>query len=69
MSALYGLFVAAVKDSLVLGFLSAEQVIHNPSELMSCSGNCLGFAEFASDAPKELTEVIFGMMQRVGHHA
>jgi hypothetical protein len=29
----------------------------------------LGFAELASDTPKELTEIVFGVMQRVGRHA
>jgi hypothetical protein len=29
----------------------------------------LGFAELASDAAKELTEIVFGVMQRVGRHA
>jgi hypothetical protein len=69
LSALYGFFVAAVKDTLVVGFPSAEQMVNNPSELVSRSGDGLGFAEFPSDAPKELTGIIFGMMQRVGRHA
>jgi len=69
LSALNGFFVAAVKDTLVVGFPSAEQMVNNPSELVSRGGDCLGFAEFPSDAPKELTEIIFGMMQRVGRHA
>jgi hypothetical protein len=29
----------------------------------------LGFAELPSDAPKELTEIVFGMMQRIRGHA
>ena len=29
----------------------------------------MGFAELASDAPKELTEIVFGVMQRVHGHA
>ena len=62
-------FVAAVKDTLVIGFPSAEQIVSNPSELVSCGGDGLGFAEFPSDAPKELAEIIFCMMQRVGRHA
>ena len=65
LSALYGFLVAAVKDTLVVGFPSAEQVIHNPSELVSRGGDGLGFAELASDAAKEFTEIIFCMMQRV----
>jgi hypothetical protein len=44
-------------------------MVNNPSELVSRGGDCLGFAEFPSDAPKELTEIIFCMMQRVGRHA
>ena len=68
LSALYGFFVAAVKDTFVVGFPSAEQMVNNPSELVSRGGDGLGFAEFPSDAPKELTEIIFCMMQRVGRH-
>lgn len=69
LSALYGLFVAAVKDTLVIGFPSAEQMVNNPSELVSRGGDGLGFAEFPSDAPKELTKIVFGMMEGVGRHA
>src|SRR5713101_823195 len=69
LSALYGFFGAAVKDTFVVGFPSAEQMVNNPSELVSRGGDGLGFAEFPSDAPKELTEIIFCMMQRVGRHA
>lgn len=29
----------------------------------------LGFADLASDTPKELTEIVFGVMQRVRGHA
>jgi len=43
-----------VKDTLVVGFPSAEQMVNNPSELVSRGGDCLGFAEFPSDAPKEV---------------
>jgi hypothetical protein len=69
LSSLYGFFVAAVKDTSVIGFPSADQMVNNPSELVSRGGDCLRFAEFPSDAPKELTEIIFGMMQRVGRYA
>jgi hypothetical protein len=69
LSALYGFFVAAVKDTFVIGFPSAEQMVNNPSELVSCGGDGLGFAEFPSDTSKELTEIVFGMMQRVRGHA
>ncbi len=31
LSALYGFFVAAVKDTLVIGFPNAEQMVNNPS--------------------------------------
>jgi hypothetical protein len=44
LSALYGFFVAAVKDTLVIGFPSAEQRVNNPSELVSRGGDCLRFA-------------------------
>jgi hypothetical protein len=60
-------FVAAVK-ALVIGFPSAEQIVNNPSELVSWGGDGLGCADFPSDAPKELAEIIFCMMQRVGRH-
>jgi hypothetical protein len=53
LSALYGFFVAAVKDTFVIGFPSAEEMVNNPSELVSRGGDCLGFAEFPSDASKE----------------
>lgn len=39
-----------MKDTLVVGFPSAEQMVHNPIELVSRGGDCLGFAEFPSDA-------------------
>jgi hypothetical protein len=58
-----------VKDGLVVSLFSAEQVIHNACELVSRGGDGLGFAELPSDTPKELTEIIFGMMQGVGRHA
>src|SRR5713226_3430976 len=44
-------------------------MVNNPRELVSRGGDCLGFAEFPSNAPKELTKIIFCMMQRVGRHA
>jgi len=62
-------FIATVKDGFVVSLFSAEQVIHNPSELVSRGGDGLGFAELASDGAKELTEIVFGVMQRVGRHA
>jgi hypothetical protein len=34
-------------------------MVNNPNELVSRGGNCLGFAEFPSDAPKQLTAIIF----------
>jgi hypothetical protein len=58
-----------VKDAFVVGFPSAEQMVNNPSELVSRGGDGLGFAELPSDAPKELTEIVFGTMQRVRGHA
>src|SRR5258708_20886279 len=69
LSALYGFFVAAVKDGFVVSLFSAEQVIHNACELVSCGSDCLGFAELPSDASKELAEIVFGVMQRVRGHA
>src|SRR6267143_1265866 len=62
-------FVAVVKDGFVVGFFGAEQVIHNPSELVSRGGDGLGFAELPGDTPKELAEIVFGVMQRVRGHA
>jgi hypothetical protein len=47
-----------VKDGFVVGFFRAEQVIHNACEFMSCGGDCLGFAELPSDAPKELANPV-----------
>ena len=58
-----------MKDGFVVGFFRAEQVIHNACEFMSCGGDSLGFAELASDAPKELAEIVLGVMQRVRGHA
>jgi hypothetical protein len=69
LSALIGFFVAAVKDTLVVGFPGAEQMVNNPSEFVSRGSDCLGFAELPSDTPKELAEIVFGVMQRVGRHA
>jgi hypothetical protein len=65
----WGFFVAAVKDGFVVSLFSAEQVIHNASEFVSCGGDCLGFAELPGDTPKELAEIVFGVMQRVRGHA
>ncbi len=53
-----------MKDGFVVGFFSAEQVIHNACEFMSCGGDRLGFAELASDTPKELAEIVFGVIAR-----
>lgn len=36
----------------------AERIVNNPSELVSCGGDGLGFAEFPSDAPKEPAETM-----------
>ena len=58
-----------MKDTLVVRFLGAEQVVHDAYELVSRSGEGLGFAELPSDAPKKLTEIIFGIMQRVRGHS
>ena len=69
LSALYGLFVAAVKDGFVVSLFSAEEVIHNPSEFVSRGGDSLGFTELPSDAAKEFTKIVFGVMQRVRGHA
>ena len=69
MRSLYGLFVAGVKDGFVVSLFSAEEVIHNPCEFVSCGGDGLGFAELASDTPKELAAIVFGVMQRVRGHA
>ena len=47
-----------MKDTLVVGFPRAQQMVNNPRELVGRGGDGLGFAEFPSDAPKELTEII-----------
>ena len=49
-----GLLVAPFKDALVVRFFGAEQVVNNSSQFVSGGGDCLGLAEFPSDAPKEL---------------
>jgi hypothetical protein len=54
-----------VKDGFVVSFFRAEQVIHHACEFVSGGGNGLGFAELPSDTPKELAEMVFGVMQRV----
>jgi hypothetical protein len=66
---IHDLFFAAVKDSFVASFFGTEQVIQNAGEFVSGGGDCLGFAELPSDTPKELAEITFRMMQRVGRHA
>src|ERR1039458_8899900 len=43
-------------------FLSAEEAVNNPSEFVCRGCDRLGFAEFPSDPPKELAEIIFGVM-------
>ena len=65
----WSFFVAAVKNGFVVSLLSAEQVIDNACEFVSGGGDGLGFAELPRDAPKELAEIIFCVMQRVGCHA
>jgi hypothetical protein len=62
-------FIAAVKHTLVVRFLGAKQVVNNSSQFVSRGGDSLGFAELPSDPPKELAEIIFCMMQRVGRHS
>jgi hypothetical protein len=41
LSALYGFFVATVKDTLVVRFLGAEQVVNNSSQFVRRGGDCL----------------------------
>ena len=36
---------------------------------MSCCGDCLRLAELARDAPEELSQVVFGMVERLSTHA
>jgi hypothetical protein len=55
--------------TLAVGFPRAEQMVKNPSELVSRGGDGLGFAEFPSDTSKELAEIVFGVMQGVRGHA
>jgi hypothetical protein len=68
-SSSHGLLVAPLKDALVVRFFCAEQVVNNSSEFVSRGRNCLGPTELPRDAPKELSQVVFGVMQRVRSHA
>jgi hypothetical protein len=52
-----------VKDGFVVSLFRPEQVMHNACEFVSCGGDCLGFAELPSDTPKELAEIVFGVMR------
>ena len=60
---------AAMKHALVVGFLSAEQVVHDARQLVRCSGSRLRLAKLACNAPKELTEVILSVMEGMSAHA
>jgi hypothetical protein len=64
-----GLLVTPLKDTLVVRFFCAEQVVDNPREFVSAGRNGLGFAELPSIAPKELTDVAFAVMQGVRRQA
>jgi hypothetical protein len=68
-SAFQDLRVASLKYRFVIRFFGAEQVTDNAGEFVSSGCNCLGSAELPSNAPKELTKIVFGVMQRVRSHA
>jgi hypothetical protein len=58
-----------VKDALVVSLLCAQQVEHDASKFVGRGSSRLGFAEPPRDAPEELTQIVFGVMQGLSAHA
>jgi hypothetical protein len=64
-----GFLFRFVKDALLVSLLCAQQVEHDASKFVGCGSSRLGFAERPRDAPEELTQIVFGVMQGVSAHA
>lgn len=56
-------FLTAVEDALVVCLFGAQQVEDDARQLVRRRGNGLRFAELTRNAPEELSEIIFGVMQ------
>lgn len=56
------LLFTLVESGFAVRFSRAKQVKDDARQLVCNCGNCLGLAELACDAPKEITDVIFGMV-------
>lgn len=58
-----------MKDAIGVGLFCTQQVVNDSSQLMGCGCDRLGPAQLPRDAPEELAEIVFCMMQRLRAHA
>lgn len=57
------LLFALVKHTLVVCLFRTQQMVNDAGQLVSRGGNRLRLAEFARDAPEELTKVVLGVVE------
>lgn len=57
-----------VEHAIIVGFSRAKQVKDDARQLVRSCGDCLRFAALTRDAPKELAEIILGMVQGLRTH-
>jgi hypothetical protein len=58
-----GILFRPVKDTLVVGLLCAQEVVNDSGQFVRRGCDRLGPAELWRDAPEELAEVVFSVMQ------
>jgi hypothetical protein len=63
------LLFTSVENGFAVRFSRTKQVEDDARQLVCGCGNCLWLAELTCDAPKELAQVIFGMVEGLRTHA